>query len=105
MNKNKALKMKELLESLTEEQQKEFESLLEETLKEAKEVVEDYTKNPSEISGSVVRIHQDSPFVDERIPDNANWKKVITAPVEQVLEDMQKHNKKVRDKSKDKDNS
>ena len=44
---------------------KELERLKKEILDEAKKVVEDYVDNPSEISGSVVNIHQNSPFLDE----------------------------------------
>ena len=44
--------------------EKEIEKLKKEILQEAKKVVNDYIKNPSEISGSIVRIHQDSPFVN-----------------------------------------
>ena len=44
---------------------KKLEKLKKEILDEAKKVVEDYVDNPSEISGSVVNIHQNSPFLDE----------------------------------------
>tara|TARA_R100001015_G_C4566891_1_gene125652 strand:+ start:350 stop:550 length:201 start_codon:yes stop_codon:yes gene_type:complete len=49
--------------------EKEIERLKKEIMEEAKKVVNDYVKNPSEISGSVIRIHQDSPFVDENNVD------------------------------------
>ena len=45
--------------------EKELERLKKEILDEAKKVVNDYIKNPSEMSGSIVRIHQDSPFVSD----------------------------------------
>ena len=44
---------------------KELERLKKEILEEAKKVVEDYVDNPTDISGSVVNIHQNSPFLDE----------------------------------------
>ena len=44
---------------------KELERLKKEILEEAKKVVKDYVDNPSDISGSVVNIHQNSPFLDE----------------------------------------
>ena len=44
---------------------KELERLKKEILDEAKKVVENYVDNPSDISGSVVNIHQNSPFLDE----------------------------------------
>ena len=45
--------------------EKELERLKKEILKEAKKVVDDYIKNPSDISGSIIHIHQDSPFMSE----------------------------------------
>ncbi len=54
---------------LSKKQKKELQKLADEILEQAKLVVEDYVKNPSEISGSVsgslIQIHQDSPFLDE----------------------------------------
>ena len=44
---------------------KELERLKKEILDEAKKVVENYVDNPSEISGSTINIHQNSPFLDE----------------------------------------
>ena len=64
-------------EELNKEQQKELQKLIDAVSDEAKKVVEDYENNPSEISGSVVQIHEESPFVDERIPEDANWKRVL----------------------------
>ena len=51
-------------DDLTKEQREELEKLQKEIIDEAKKVVEDYVDNPSEISGSVVNIHQNSPFLD-----------------------------------------
>tara|TARA_B100001094_G_scaffold32860_1_gene27351 strand:+ start:6232 stop:6414 length:183 start_codon:yes stop_codon:yes gene_type:complete len=51
---------------LNKEQQKEIEKLIKEITEEAKSVVEDYTSNPSHISGSIVQIHETSPFLDEK---------------------------------------
>ena len=45
--------------------EKELERLKKEILDEAKKVVENYVDNPSEISGSTINIHQNSPFIDE----------------------------------------
>ena len=69
-------------EKLTKEEQKELEQLKKEIMEEAKKVVDNYVENPSDISGSVVNIHQNSPFLDE---DNkgepafsgSRWTKVI----------------------------
>ena len=61
---------------------KKLEQLKKEILDEAKKVVENYVDNPSNISGSVVNIHQNSPFLDE--DDNgepqfsgSRWTKII----------------------------
>ena len=45
--------------------EKEFKRLKKEILDEAKKVVDNYVDNPSDISGSVVNIHENSPFLDE----------------------------------------
>jgi len=68
--------------NLTKEQQEELEKLQNEIIDEAKKVVENYVDNPSDISGSVVNIHENSPFLDE---DNngepafsgSRWTKII----------------------------
>ena len=51
-------------------------------MEEAKKVAVNYKNNPSEISGSVVNIHQDSPFLTddgEGEPEfsGSRWKHVI----------------------------
>ena len=61
---------------------KQLEQLKKEILKEAKKVVEDYVDNPSDISGSTVNIHQNSPFldsIDDKEPQfsGSRWKHVI----------------------------
>tara|TARA_Y100000996_G_scaffold368689_1_gene315218 strand:+ start:247 stop:495 length:249 start_codon:yes stop_codon:yes gene_type:complete len=61
---------------------KELERLKKEILDEAKKVVENYVDNPSDISGSVVNIHQNSPFLDEDDKgepafSGSRWKHVI----------------------------
>ena len=61
---------------------KELEILKKEILEEAKKVVEDYVDNPSDISGSVVNIHQNSPYLDsdendEPLYSGSRWTKLI----------------------------
>ena len=64
-------------------QKKELEKLQKEILDEAKKVVEDYVDNPSEISGSTINIHQNSPFLDTELDSDkplfsgSRWTKVI----------------------------
>ena len=62
--------------------EKELERLKKEILDEAKKVVDNYVENPSDISGSVVNIHQNSPFLDsdeedEPLFSGSRWTKVI----------------------------
>ena len=61
---------------------KELEKLKKEILEEAKKVVENYVDNPSDISGSVVSIHQNSPYLDtdeddEPLFSGSRWEKVL----------------------------
>ena len=69
-------------DDLTKEQQEELEKLQKEILDEAKKVVDDYVDNPSDISGSTINIHQNSPFLDtnddgEPAFSGSRWKHVI----------------------------
>ena len=73
-------------EDLTKEEQEELEQLKEEIMEEAKKVVDNYVDNPSDISGSVVNIHENSPFLDsdekgEPYFSGSRWKKVIRSKI------------------------
>ena len=52
-------------EKLTKEQQKELEMLAAEIEAEAIQMKIDYENNPSEMSGSIVVIHEESEYLDE----------------------------------------
>ena len=52
-------------EYLTESDIKELQKIIDEINEEAKKVVEEYSKTPSDLSGSLVQIHQNSPFLEE----------------------------------------
>ena len=61
---------------------KQLEQLKKEIMDEAKKVVNNYVDNPSDISGSVVSIHENSPFLDENGEgepqfSGSRWTKVI----------------------------
>ena len=78
------MEMLEMMDNddLTKEQREELEKLKKEILDEAKKVVDDYVDNPSDISGSVVNIHENSPFLDaneddEPIHSGSRWTKLI----------------------------
>jgi len=68
---------------LTKEQREELEKLQKEIVDEAKKVVNDYVDNPTDISGSVVSIHQNSPYLDTELNNDeplfsgSRWTKVI----------------------------
>tara|TARA_X000001388_G_scaffold38298_1_gene27039 strand:+ start:816 stop:1040 length:225 start_codon:yes stop_codon:yes gene_type:complete len=67
---------------LTDKQKEELQKLADEVLEEAELVVKDYEDNPSDISGSMINIHENSPFLDaddgaEPIFSGSRWVKVI----------------------------
>ena len=73
-------------DDLTKEQKEELEKLQNEIIGEAKKVVENYVDNPSDISGSLVNIHQNSPFLDsnkdgEPSFSGSRWTKVIRSKI------------------------
>ena len=66
--------------------EEELEQLKKEIMDEAKKVVDNYVDNPSDISGSVVNIHENSPFLDsdekgEPYFSGSRWKKVIRSKI------------------------
>ena len=63
-------------DKLTKKQNKELQKLIDEIMNLSTEVVEDYEEIPSELSGSVVQINENSPFLDV-VFDGNKWKKVI----------------------------
>jgi len=78
------MEMLEMMDNddLTKEQREELEKLQKEILDEAKKVVDDYVDNPSDISGSTINIHQNSPFLDtdennEPMFSGSRWKHII----------------------------
>ena len=63
---------------LTKEQLDELKKLANDITDTAKSVVEDYEKNPSQDSGSLIEIHEDSPYMEEKFPGKLweNMKKI-----------------------------
>ena len=74
---------------LTKKEQQELEKLIKEITEDAKDVMEDYKENPSEMSGSSVHIHENSPFMNENYKDN-KWKHVIHGTIEDGIEAIKK---------------
>ena len=71
---------------LTKEQREELEKLQKEIIDEAKKVVENYVDNPSDISGSSVNIHQNSPYLDsdedgEPMWSGSRWTKIVRSKI------------------------
>ena len=69
-------------ELLTKEQKKELQSLIDEISSEAKELKLDYENNKTDISGSVIHVHENSPFLDsdeddEPLYSGSRWEKVL----------------------------
>ncbi len=68
---------------LTKEQREELQRLADDLVIEAKKVKKDYKKNPSKISGSVISVHQNSPYLDtelttdEPLYSGSRWTKVL----------------------------
>ena len=56
---------------LSEIEKKELDEAWQEIMVDAKRLVKDYVNNPSDASGSVIEVHEDSPFLD----NNKDWKK------------------------------
>ena len=77
---------------LTKKEQQKLEELVKEITEEAKSVVKDYRDNPSEISGSVVQIHENSPFMDEMYGETG-WKHVIHGDIEDAIKTIKKTKK------------
>ena len=82
---SKQMKLDDLKEenNLTKEQKKELQSLADDIIFEAKEVRLDYKNNPSELSGSVIQVHENSPALDtkkdsdEPLYSGSRWTHVI----------------------------
>ncbi len=81
-------------------EKEELERLKKEILEEARKVKEDYKKNPSEMSGSVVSVHENSPYLDTKKDDDnplysgSRWKKVLKGSVGDALKFVSEKNKK-----------
>ena len=68
---------------LTEEQKQKLQPILDEIISEAKKVKSDYENNPSQSSGSVTQVHENSPALDtekdsdEPLYSGSRWTHVI----------------------------
>ena len=85
--------------SLTKEEKEELQRLTDEINEEAKNVVEDYVSNPSQISGSVFEVNEDSPYLDENI-EGDGWKKLVKGGISEALSFIKKNKKKLGKKKK-----
>tara|TARA_Y100000310_G_scaffold222322_1_gene224036 strand:+ start:438 stop:695 length:258 start_codon:yes stop_codon:yes gene_type:complete len=71
-------------DKLTKKQKEELQKLADEIMNLSTEVVKDYELTPSEISGSLVQVNEDSPFLDGEFKGEG-WKKVIRGSVEEAI--------------------
>tara|TARA_Y100001973_G_scaffold3769_1_gene5504 strand:+ start:257 stop:514 length:258 start_codon:yes stop_codon:yes gene_type:complete len=69
---------------LTNEQKEELQKLIDELNNVAKDVFKDYESNPSELSGSVIQVSENSPFLDEKF-EGEGWKNVVRGSVEEAI--------------------
>ena len=60
-----------------EEVKKELDPIIAEITELAKSVAKDFKENPTDISGSTIHIHEDSPYLNENLPDKG-WNRVLT---------------------------
>tara|TARA_R110001583_G_scaffold74442_3_gene206277 strand:- start:59 stop:487 length:429 start_codon:yes stop_codon:yes gene_type:complete len=85
-------------DGLTEIQKKELENISKKITKTAKNVVKDYNDTPSQTSGSVIQINQDSPYLDEKHKGD-QWKKVINKMPPRTPKDLNKKVPKLEQKN------
>ena len=50
----------------TKKQQKELNELMKDITNLSKNVVKDYNDNPSEMSGSITQVHENSPLLNDK---------------------------------------
>jgi hypothetical protein len=54
----------------------ELASIVDEMTKLARKVKKDFKDNPTEDSGSIIQVHEESPYLDENLPDKG-WNRVL----------------------------
>ena len=64
-------------DELSKEQEEELQKLTDEMMDSATGVFEDYQSNPSELSGSIIQIHESSPFLQKWLKGD-KWIKVLS---------------------------
>ena len=72
-------------DKLTKKQKEQLQKITDEMMDDVKNVVSDYKENPSEISGSIVQVNENSPFLKEQFKGDS-WKKVIQGSVDDAIE-------------------
>ena len=64
-------------DELTKKQKEELQRLTDEIVGLATEVITDYEDNPSETSGSLIEINENSPYLYDWL-EGDKWKRVLT---------------------------
>ena len=72
------------LESLTKKQKQILEKHTKEITKDASKMVKDYKIKPSNDSGSVIQVNENSPYLEEKYKGKS-WKKVIHGSPEDAI--------------------
>jgi len=54
----------------------ELASIVDEMTELAKKVKKEFKDNPTEDSGSIIQVHEESPYLDENLPDKG-WNRVL----------------------------
>ena len=71
-------------DKLTKKQEEELQKLVSEMSDFASDVVSDYNENPSEISGSEIHIHEESPYLYDWL-EGDKWKRVLSHIPKELL--------------------
>jgi|TARA_B100000424_G_scaffold219022_1_gene177444 hypothetical protein len=82
---SKQMKIDDMKEEklLTKKQREELQSLIDEITNDAKNLVLDYEENITEMSGSEIHVHENSPYLDtqsdsdEPLYSGSRWTKVL----------------------------
>ena len=70
-------------EDLMEKAKIELSKMVDDMTELAKEVKNNFKSNPSKNSGSVIQIHEESPYLDENLPDKG-WNRVLKGGIPSV---------------------
>jgi len=101
----------EISGTLTPEQLQELQAICSDLMDDASKVRLEYEQNPTNNSGSLIQVHQNSPYLDESLSDSG-WKHVLRSDApepnlkiktaEEALDELFPHRKKGVDNKENK---